>query len=177
MKKMSNVNFVLLCIAVFILGMLALCFGLWFYTWLSTRNNFTNEEFKSLNNINRIEIHVEHNHEAPGVPRSVLKTVNDPAQVQLIVEKVQTYADGWQQSGFNYYVGRGDPVYVYFFRKNEVNAVFVFSIGHNNKKPYITTFDYGKYLTADEFTTLMETLGINKGLVMDFDYQTRSYHP
>jgi hypothetical protein len=59
MKKIlsNNVNFVLLCIAVFILGMLAPCFGLWFYGWLSTPHNFTKKELKSLNNIDYIEIH------------------------------------------------------------------------------------------------------------------------
>ena len=122
---------------------------------------FTNQDMAAIHNIYQIEIYgIDENNARP-----LLKTIDDPDEINKVVEQFQAYAHGWQKIGFSQYFVLRSPVHVYFYPNAQTTASVSFYIGRKkNGTPYIADWYDGKNLTEEEFKTLVKVLGIDEEL-------------
>lgn len=120
---------------------------------------YTYERLKTLNNVDKIEIYVYFPPDYEPVYRRI---ITDPEEINVIVEKMHTYADNWILPTFHYFSFPQSPVQVAFARNGETKLLVGFGIGYRYGFPYMAVQPGGKYLTESEFKELMTVLGIDE---------------
>ncbi len=140
---------------------------IWISLWYANARQFTLDELKGLDNIDRIELSVTKKDEDGTYRESILKVITAPHKVQLITKKSSEYADNWQYSGF--YSSLQGPVGVVFYDGTESKASF--GIGYVDNR---TSFDEnrhyirkiwggpGKWLNESEFRDLIGILEVEQ---------------
>ena len=139
--------------------------SIWFMSscTMAKEKNFTLDELKRLDKLDRIEITHRHNFSSDSYP---LKTIDNPKQIELIVQAFHTYADNWQS--YHPYAPPG-LLYIEFYNNNERQLTLMIGYTDNTSSGNLfyhlsKGFGPGRPLKEQEFKELMKLLDIEESL-------------
>ncbi len=127
---------------------------------------FTLHELNYLGKVDRIELVALIPEQLSGqriLKTHLLKVIDDPQQIELIVNKIQIYADDWEPAEFGALSPLRGPIQIFFFYGERQQTVI--EIGYNNTSFFIKQpLGPGRYLSEQEFNEIIDTLGIDRQL-------------
>ncbi len=149
----------------FFIFLLVLIVFLYFVQPKRFRNNL-----EDLNNSDEVRIQiVESDIDQPSDRVNVISTIDDPARIDLIIEKLRDYSDDWQHRGFMPppITGQPAPIQIVFFKEGDL--VSFLSIGYlSDDSSYFIQENLkyqGKYLEHPELKELLDFLEVDEQFV------------